>query len=203
MLSNLSLVVQIAVLLGSSQGQHMKITTPNMPAMFLTYLYKGVPEELALNAKQIKELNYIMVEVGAESKDGKPYLQAHGQGTYDSYDARVLKLLQPSQQTRFEQIWVQKVGFVVLTLPKYQRAIGLSAQQVTKIKGIFAASQAEVSSIIEKEAKIEGGKATIPPTTFEKIKRSRTEAQAKVRKELSAAQIKSWQNLQGKPFKTA
>ena len=201
MLSNLSVFVQIAVLLGSSQGQHMKVTTPGMPAMFLTYLYKGVPEELGLNAKQIKELNYIMVEVGAESKDGKPYLQAHGQDSYDSYDSRVLKLLLPNQQTRFEQIWIQKVGLVVLTLPKFQKAVGLSAPQVTKVLGIFAASQAEVSSIIEKEAKIEGGKANIPPTTFEKIKKSRTEAQAKVRKELNPAQLKSWQNLQGKPFK--
>ena len=179
----------------------MKISTPNMPAMFLTYLYKGVSEELALTPKQVKELNYIMVEVGAESKDGKPYLQAHAQGSFDSYDERVLKQLQPKQQVRLEQIWLQKVGLVVLTNPKYQKAVGLTQAQVTKVQSIFAASQTEVSSIIAKDAKFEGGKATIPPATIEKIKKSRTDAQAAVRKELTPAQLNAWQNLQGKPFR--
>ena len=169
--------------------------------MFLTYLYKGVPEELALTPKQVKELNYIMVEVGAESKDGKPYLQAHAQGSFDSYDERVLKQLQPKQQTRLEQIWLQKAGFAVLSKAKYQKAVGLTPPQVTKIQGIFAASQTEVSAIIVKEAKLEGGKATIPPATIEKIKKSRTDAQAAVQKELIPAQLKAWQNLQGKPFR--
>lgn len=170
--------------------------------MFLTYLYKGVPEELALSPRQVKELNYIMVEVGAESKDGKPYLQAHNVGNYDSYDERVLTQLQQKQQTRFEQIWLQKAGFVVLSKAKYQKAIGLSAPQVDKVKRIFEASQASVSSIIMKEAKMTGGKVTIEPATMEKIKKSRNDAQATVRKELTPNQLKSWQALQGKPFKS-
>ena len=202
MLSNLSFVVQIAVLLGSNQGQQMKVSTPALSPMFMTYLYKGVPEELKLDAKQIKELNYIMVEVGAESKDGRPAMQAHAQGSYDPYDERVLKLLKPDQQARLEQIWIQKVGLAVLTKPKYQKAIGLSAAQASKIQDILAASQAEVNSIIQKEAKIEGGKATVPPATIEKIKKSRTDAQTKVKNSLTSAQLKSWQTLQGQPFKT-
>ncbi len=202
MLSYLTSLVSLTVLLGSTQAHQMKVTTPNMPSMFLTYLYKGVPEELALNAKQIKELNYIMVEVGAESKDGRPYLQAHAQGGDNSYDARVLKLLQPVQQARFEQIWIQKSGLVLLTLPKYQKAIALTSPQITKIQGTFAASQSEVNAIISKEVKIENGKATILPPTLEKIKKSRTEAQTNVKGNLTPAQLQSWQTLQGKPFKT-
>ena len=193
----------LVLVLGLAQDHQMKITTPNLPAMFLTYLYKGVPEELVLTPKQVKELNYIMVEVGAESKDGKPYLQAHGQGSFDSYDERVLRLLQPSQKVRFEQIWLQKVGLVVLIKLKYQKAVGLSPVQVTKIQSLFAASQTEVSSIIEKEAKIEVGHATILPGTLEKVKKSRTDAQTKVRNDLNPAQLKAWQNLQGKPFKAS
>jgi hypothetical protein len=173
-----------------------------MPAMFLTYLYKGVPQELALSSKQVKELNYIMIEAGAESKDGKPYLETHGTGSFNSYDDQVLKQLQPKQQLRLEQIWLQKVGVVVLTKAKYQKALALSASQITKIQDILAASQAEVGSIIEKEAKIESGRAIIPPATLEKIRKSRTDAQAKVRSDLTPNQLKTWKALLGTPFKS-
>jgi hypothetical protein len=196
------LVTLLTSLFALGQSHTMKVSTPGISPMFLTYLYKGVPEELALSAKQVKELNYIMVEVGAESKNGRPSLQAHGVDSYDPYDERVLKLLLPAQQVRLEQIWIQKVGLAVLSKPKYQKELALTTVQVTKIKDIIAASQNEVNLVIAKEAVNEDGKVMVPPSTIEKIRVIRVEAQKAVNKELIPSQIAKWKGLNGAPFKT-
>ncbi len=194
---------------------------------------KQVQDDVKITAAQRAKMNKAADAHKARLQDYDKQLKALGtvkpdrkrlQSFFDILKKDVFAVLSPTQLSRLRQLTLQRVGLISLTDPEVSKKIGLSTDQVTKLKAAFQKGrtqfvnlqqstaapilapyknrkpkdQAEATSLRkELEGKLKVASATLKPKLVEIGKQTDTAMMAV----LTPAQKAKWTALKGVPFK--
>lgn len=169
----------------------------------------SVRKELGLSQNQCLKLDKIRADFKADvrlittaapvSATEKKAANSTVKDLLAQYNDKAVAVLTPSQNERLVQIEHQTLGGSVLFLPGLQKQLGLSQGQIAAIDKIHAEGEAFSSRVT---ASFENGDITLPER-LETLKSYRLKQSAKVLRILTPEQRKTFETMQGNPFKPA
>jgi serine phosphatase RsbU (regulator of sigma subunit) len=114
----------------------------------------------------------------------------------EAYAKKVEAVLTPDQVKRLHEIRIQLMGARALHLKSVQEDLGLSAEQISKLKTIYDTFNAANASVRQKQQSQEIDRATARADQAKNLEELKTESE----KVLTAEQLTKFQGMGGKTF---
>lgn len=169
----------------------------------------SVRHELGLSKNQCLELDKIRSDFKSDVRlvtanvpsdpVGKKAANSTVKDLLAKYNEKALSVLNPAQAERFAQIERQTLGGLILFFSGVQKQVGLAPEQIASIDKIRVDGESFANRVT---SSFEKGEITLPER-LEILKSYRNKQSVKVLRILTPAQRKTFETMQGNPFKPA
>lgn len=151
----------------------------------------AVRKELNLSDDQMKKIQAALPQRPAQGQGGSGLSREEMQAQFAEAQKKIEAVLTPTQKTRVRELQVQAMGLRAFTNEGLVKELGLSEDQVEKIRGLLP----------QRRQGGEGGPGAGQNVTPEERQKQREEAMKKALEVLKPDQRARWEKLIGKPFK--
>lgn len=149
-----------------------------------------VRKELNLTDDQIKKIQAAMPQRPAQGQGGSGPSREEMQALFAEAQKKIEAVLTPAQKSRIRELQYQAMGLRAFTNEAVVKELGLSEDQVEKIRGLLP----------QRRQGGEGGPGAGQNVTPEERQKQRAEAMKKALEVLKPDQRAKWEKMIGKPF---
>lgn len=174
----------LPILVLASQAGAQMSTTPKVVLLML----EQVRAELKVRPDQAKKLDNALDAMVQTLPSGVRGISMQPE-QMPGIEKEVLKILDPSQQTRLRQIWMQMEGGLTLTDDGISKELSLTAEQKAQLEGLVGDMKSEIEELASNSA---GG-----PMDSNYVRKRTAEKMLSL---LNSDQKKKWDSLLGPKF---
>ena len=172
-------------------GPGVRMAPPRFPLL----MTPDVQKELKLSPKQLEKVNARIKEVAEDDGGGRRRIVfTSAEGPAD-FEKDLLALLEKDQKKRFEELYLQEEGLILLMEEKFVKEVGITKEQQTKLDEILESHDTKMQELYESATPDSDHKELMV-----KITKQKTETNKKLLDLLTLKQKEKWTTMQGKKF---
>lgn len=190
----LSLLVTFTVM------AHAQFEFPIVEPKFTLISSPRVQEHLKMTSEQKAKTKSILDEVMQDDGNGHKFLAVSGASGVEDLDNKILEVFSDEQKARFQELYVQKNGYLVLSIPEFAKQLEITEDQSKELEKAWDHHRSMLSEHVTNNlADAQNGKQELKLEATD-VERMQSSTNNMVKKVLTKAQLEKWKVLEGVKF---